>query len=105
MQRHRSLMELFSDPQWLSDQAGVRERLVDRRDTLVAELIREIGFAVRVPINDIEILKGAYKPQVWEDEDTVKRRAQTAALELLEGRRPLLVLPITPSDHQPPKDT
>ncbi|MHA6684788.1 DUF6680 family protein [Mesorhizobium sp. A556] len=101
MSRRRALMDVFDDPQWLSQDLDTKARLLDRMETVRAELIREIGRAVRVGIDDLEILKGAYAPQGWRDEETLKNRAQIAALNLLEGKTALTVLPILP--NTPPK--
>lgn len=96
MSRRRALMAVFDDPQWLSQDVDTKSRLLDRLETVRAELIREIGRAVKVGIDDLEILKGAYAPQGWADEEALKRRAQTAALNLLEGKTALSVFPILP---------
>ncbi|MDG4895633.1 hypothetical protein P9272_18865 [Mesorhizobium sp. WSM4976] len=101
MKRRRSLMDLFNDPQWNVDDMATRARLLDRRETLVAELIREIGAAVNVSIDDIEILKGAYAPQIWADQEEVTQRARRAALEILEGGRSIPVQVVLPPQTPP----
>ncbi|TSE03078.1 hypothetical protein C1D09_027270 [Mesorhizobium intechi] len=57
-------MDLSNDPQWRAEDKAARARMIDRRETLVAELIREIGRSVGLSIDDIEILKGTYAPQI-----------------------------------------
>ncbi|RWM05921.1 DUF6680 family protein [Mesorhizobium sp.] len=102
MKRRRGLMDLFNDPQWTADDIATRARMLDRRETMVAELIREVGRAVNVSIDDIEILKGAYAPQSWADQEEVTQRARRAALEILEGRRSVPVQVIVPPQQPPP---
>lgn len=99
IRRHRALADHFSNPAWEGASGEALTRLIDRLGTLNAELIGQIGLVINVKIPDLEILKGAYSPRYWDDQELENSRARTAALAVLEGRSAIKVAVNTTSSE------
>jgi hypothetical protein len=70
--------------------------VADRDDTFI-ELMYEIGRHLGFSLDKRELAKYSYAPQGWVNIEAEQNAIRTFALELLQGRRPLLVAPFQPS--------
>lgn len=62
-----------------------------KRDSLLTKLIYEISRVLNFRVDQLDILEGNYLPQGWNDEEWQQRTARGALLDVLSGRRALLV--------------
>lgn len=67
--------------------ANKTERAYAERPALLTKLLREIAKVMHYPIEQLDIMEGGYAPQAVADNFL----RQTAALDVLSGKRPLLV--------------
>lgn len=100
LEKYSALMETLSDLSW-KDPARVSD-LIDRANTDLAYLLSEMSKVVKTPVDQIQILRGAYSPQGWQDDADRARNIQHRLLDVLEHRRPLpIVAHILPTASQP----
>ena len=93
--RYGNLMNTFSDVNWkVPDAVGA---LNERVDTDVAYLLSEMSDVVGTKVDQLHILRGAYAPQGWATAQERRTRAESAVLDILEHRRPLPVLVVSPA--------
>ncbi len=90
-QKYRELIEIYSDSGWKANNPDVIARLNERVDTKAAELMSEMAKDLKIKITDIQIMKGAYAPQGWDDEEVFDRSMKIAFAEILAGRRRLQI--------------
>ena len=105
MQRYTELMTLFEDSGWRSPDHEVRRRLIDQTDTKIAYLLSAMAKAVGTPIDQLHILKGAYAPQGWADEEQIARETRDGLRSMLRGGYlPVVVMngPTVPQPSAPP---
>jgi hypothetical protein len=97
MQRYNELMAIFDDTMWL--QAEARARLVEKADLHVAYLLSEMSKAVGTPVEQLQVLRGAYAPQGWQDEEQAQKRLREALTAIAVGNAvlPVAVIPAPPS--------
>ncbi|WP_430437031.1 DUF6680 family protein [Oceanibaculum nanhaiense] len=92
LQRYSQLMETFESPSWRSsDQEAVR-RINEQVDTRIAYLLSTMGNAVGVTIDQIHILRGAYAPQGWADEENRNKQIRELIAEFVSSKRPLPIV-------------
>lgn len=93
MKRYAELMAVFSDPSW--HVVDARLRLIEQVDMKVAYLLSELSKAVKRPVEQLEILRGAYAPQGWKDEEQAQADLRNSLAQLLGGARalPVFILP------------
>lgn len=101
MQRYSELMELFEDAQWSNKDEQIRRRLLDRVDTKIAYLLSAISEALGQKIEQLQILKGGYAPQGWQDDENMMRSSRLQLQALLEGKAALPVI-VVPNQIMPP---
>lgn len=68
-----------------------------KRDSLLTKLIYEISQVLKFKVEQLDILEGNYIPQGWNDDDFEQRMARKALLDVLSGRRPILIQPYAPT--------
>lgn len=90
LEKYATLMTTLSDLSWKNPERV--SDLVDKANTDLAYLLSEMSKVVRTPVDQIQILKGAYAPQGWQDDADRARNIQFRLLEVLEQGRPLSVL-------------
>ncbi len=90
MDRYSNLMKTFGDVGWKVPDAV--PALNDRVETEVAYLLSEMSKVVGSNIDQLHILRGAYAPQGWANEQDKRNRIQDGLLDILEHRRALPVL-------------
>ena len=103
IERYSKLMATVSDTNWENPKSV--PVLNEQVDTNVAFLLHEMSKAVGTPIEQLDILRGAYAPQGWKDKENSQTAMQEAVMALLSGRRPLYVVPITSEQSEPPPAT
>ncbi|MBB3407959.1 hypothetical protein FHT87_001862 [Rhizobium sp. BK316] len=94
MQRYKELMAIFDDTMWL--QAEARARLGEKADLHVAYLLSEMSKAVGTPVEQLQILRGAYAPQGWLDEEQAQKRLRESLTAIATGNAVLPVAVIPP---------
>ncbi|SFV37473.1 hypothetical protein SAMN05216456_2941 [Devosia crocina] len=98
LERYATLMATLSDLSWKTPERV--PDLIDKANTDLAYLLSEMSKVVRTPVDQIQILKGAYSPQGWVDDADRTRNIQSRLLDVLENRSAIRVfahlLPITP---------
>jgi hypothetical protein len=104
LERYATLMATLSDLSWRTPERV--PDLTDKANTDLAYLLSEMSKVVRTPVDQIQILKGAYSPQGWLDDADRARNIQTRLLDVLENRSAIRVfahlLPISaPSSGEP----
>ncbi|PWE56236.1 hypothetical protein DEM27_12480 [Metarhizobium album] len=89
MERYVELIAVFDDLAWFTPQA--RPRLNEQADLRVAYLLSAMSKAVGRPVEQLQILRGAYAPQGWQDEEQALKSLRAALSEIASGVRPLRV--------------
>lgn len=106
MERYVQLIAVFDDPAWFMPDAA--QRLNEQASLKVAYLLSEMSRAVGRPVEQLQILRGAYAPQGWQDEEQAQKAVRTALTQILMGHRSLpiwvaqLQQPNTPAPLSPP---
>ncbi|WP_286909324.1 DUF6680 family protein [Roseovarius sp.] len=72
------------------------------RENLLTKLIYEISKVLKFKVEQLDILEGNYIPQGWNDDDWEQKIVRKALIDVLGGRRPLLIQPHTPSQKNGP---
>lgn len=90
MQRYKELMAIFDDTMWF--EPGARPQLAEKTDLHIAYLLSEMSKAVGTPVEQLQILRGAYAPQGWQDEEQQQKRLREALTAIALGKA---VLPIS----------
>lgn len=101
LERYSNLMKTFSDVGWKVPDAV--PALNDRVETEVAYLLSEMSKVVGSNIDQLHILRGAYAPQGWANEQDKRNRIQDGILDIIEHRRALPVIAALQS--APPGDS
>ncbi|MDE0147330.1 MAG: hypothetical protein OXM58_03075 [Rhodospirillaceae bacterium] len=73
-----------------------------KRDSLLTKLIYEIATSLDFRVEQLDILEGNYLPQGWDDDAREQKLARQGLIEVLQGRRPLVVQPYTHQTTQSP---
>lgn len=72
-----------------------------KRDALLTKLIHEIAKVMHFHVEQLDILEGNYLPQGWNDDDWSQKQVRQGLLDVLQGRRPLVVQPYAPAAISP----
>ncbi|MGV3576621.1 MAG: DUF6680 family protein [Devosia sp.] len=84
----------------------IQAQFQQQRDVLLTKLISEIAKALKFKVEQLDIFEGNYIPQGWNDDDWEQRLARKGLVDVLHGRRPLLIQPFAvqpaPSPYPPP---
>lgn len=89
MKRYADLIAVFDDTAWFVPEARIR--LNEQADLKIAYLLSAMSRAVGRPVEQLQILRGAYAPQGWQDEEQAQKALRTALIEVATGQRPLPV--------------
>lgn len=101
--KYGELIALFEDSAWRSKDLEAIRRINDKVETSTAYLLSAMSKALGVPIEQLAILKGAYAPQGWADEEQEQKGLRLDLRRVLTGERPLVVLPLDPRPAHPTK--
>lgn len=83
--RYQELFQLFEDSGWRSEDLVIRNRLIDSINSKTTELLSAMASDLHIKIDQIQILKSAYAPQGWADEEERSRNLRDRAEMLLRG--------------------
>lgn len=70
------------------------DELVERRIRLLDAVAR----ALKIKIDQLDILRGGYQPIAWANTEEAQLKARQFTLEILEGRRALKIQPLKDGD-------
>lgn len=73
-----------------------------RRDSLLARLISEVALALKIPVQQLDILAGNYVPKGWYDDEWEARFVRRSLLNVLSSRAPIVVHLQQPQGPYPP---
>ncbi|GGA73017.1 hypothetical protein GCM10011385_28610 [Nitratireductor aestuarii] len=73
-----------------------------RRETLLTKLISEMAKVLKFKVEQMDIFEGNYIPQGWHDEDWEQKIARKGLIDVLSGKRPIVIQPYCPSQGQGP---
>ena len=73
-----------------------------KRESLLTKLIFEISQVLKFKVQQLDILERNYIPQGWNDEDWEQRIARKALIDVMSGRRPVLIQPVSPTGGSGP---
>jgi hypothetical protein len=101
--RYAELMAVFEDTAWRSKDKETIQRIHEKTETTIAYLLSAMSVVLKVPIEQLAILRGAYAPQGRADEEQENRQVRLLLRDMLSGARALAVMPIPPP--APPEST
>ncbi len=81
---------------------AVQASFLKRRETLLTKLISEIAKVLKFKVEQMDIFEGNYIPQGWHDDDWEQKLARKGLVDVLTGRRALMIQPYTPSQGSGP---
>tara|TARA_R110002020_G_scaffold200927_4_gene403338 strand:- start:4729 stop:5328 length:600 start_codon:yes stop_codon:yes gene_type:complete len=102
MKRYAELIAVFDDTSWFIPEA--LNRLNEQAELRIAYLLSAMSRAVGRPVEQLQILRGAYAPQGWKDEEQAQKEIRSALSDVLTGKRllPILVPQLLSSKDQAP---
>ncbi|NGP18430.1 DUF6680 family protein [Devosia aurantiaca] len=89
----REYLKNLSEPYPSQASEQIQSQFQQRRDLLLTKLISEIAKALDFHVEQIDIFEGNYIPQGWNDDDFEQRLIRKGLIDVLHGRRPLLMQP------------
>lgn len=92
----------LSEPVPSGAEETVQAIFFKRRETLLTKLISEIAKVLKFKIEQMDIFEGNYIPQGWHDDDWEQRMARKGLIEVLSGKRPIVIQPYAPSQGTGP---
>ena len=73
----------------------------DRQQKLMTKLLSEMAKSLNYNLEQLDVLDGGYYPQGYVDVETEQQAVRQALIEVMSGRRPLLVSPAAPAPPAP----
>ncbi|MCJ1900350.1 hypothetical protein MR829_08165 [Paracoccus versutus] len=92
MEGYREVLRIVNDPSWTTDTA--KPRLFEQLNDAASRLLHSISAAVGAPVEQLDILNGAYAPQAWLDDAAAQIEVRDLLRAFLQGKRPLPVIPL-----------
>jgi len=89
MSKHASVMEIYNAPREINSDAI--QRFGDKLEFAMAELLAEMSKAVNTPVTQSHIMRGAYAPMAWQNDQERQRQMQEEVRAVLTGKVPLAV--------------
>jgi hypothetical protein len=83
MRRYEEIYALLNDPAW--ELPAAVARLNERVEVASAHLLSTMAVAQGVKIDQLQILRGAYAPRGWQDEENILRALRMSLLSALQG--------------------
>jgi hypothetical protein len=71
-------------------------QLRQRRDASLTKLISSIAKVLKFKVEQMDIFEGNYVPQGWLDDDWEQKLTRKILIDVLSGRRPIMIQPHTP---------
>lgn len=94
--KYAELIALLEDNAWRSKDMDAIRSINEKVDLAIAYLLSSMSKALGVPIEQLAILRGAYAPQGWADEEQQQHGLRRELRRVLTGEHPLVVLPLDP---------
>ncbi|WP_445503146.1 DUF6680 family protein [Microvirga sp. G4-2] len=96
--RYADLMAVFGDSAWRSQDQQAIQQLNEKADLAIAYLLSAMSVVLKVPIEQLAILRGGYAPKGWADEEQLNQELRSSIREVLAGKRflPVLAFPAPP---------
>lgn len=92
----------LSDPFPVNAEEAVQSNFLKKRETMLTKLISEIAKVLKFKVEQMDIFEGNYIPQGWHDDDWEQKLARKGLIEVLSGRRPIVIQPYAPSQGTGP---
>jgi hypothetical protein len=73
----------------------------DRHRALLTRLLSQMARALGYELQQLDVLEGGYYPQGFADMEIEQQAVRRTLIEVLSGRRPLLVSPAAPTPPAP----
>lgn len=89
----REYLKNLGEPYPAQATEPIQAQFQKRRDLLLTKLISEIAKALKFEVEQMDIFEGNYIPQGWNDDDFEQRLVRKGLIDVLHGRRPLLMQP------------
>lgn len=89
MYKHAAVMEIYNFPRETNPDAI--QRFFDKLEFAMAELLAEISKAVKTPVTQSHIMRGAYAPMAWQNDQERQREMQEELRAVLTGKVPLTI--------------
>ncbi len=83
----------------------IQSVFLQKRETLLTKLISEIAKDLKFSVEQMDIFEGNYIPQGWHDEDWEQKLVRKGLVEVLSGRRPLMIQAYAVPGPYPPAPT
>lgn len=105
----KEVMEVYESNDWRVPQESpswleIRQRLIQTLQTKTAVLLSNMAGEVRVRVDQLTILQGAYLPEQWSLEEKLDNEIKLSLMAILAGQRPLRVFAQTMPPEAAPKD-
>ena len=99
LRAHREYISVLYEV--VPDAGPALEAFLGRRNDRFFDLLHAVATAVGCPIDKRDLERAAYVPVGWFNDDDELRLFRRAMIELLHGRRPLVVAPFQPPAANP----
>jgi hypothetical protein len=87
---HREVMRHINTPDPLPADWDTRQR------SLMTKLLSEMAKVLGYDLQQLDVLEGGYWPRGFADIETEQQQVRRSLLEVLSGRRPLMIRPSAP---------
>jgi len=83
------------------EQKAEYDAAIRKRDSLLTKLLSEIAQALKIKVEQLDILEGNYIPQGWLNDDWEQRLARRHLIDVLAGRSSILIRPQSTNTQSP----
>lgn len=98
----KEYLQNLSEPFPLNAEDAIQSNFLKKRETKLTKLISEIAKVLKFKVEQMDIFEGNYIPQGWHDDDWEQKLARKGLIEVLSGRRPIIIQPYAPSQGTGP---
>ncbi|MDF2142823.1 DUF6680 family protein [Paenirhodobacter sp. CAU 1674] len=92
----------LSEPFPANAKEATQSNFLKKRETMLTKLISEIAKVLKFEVEQMDIFEGNYIPQGWHDDDWEQKLARKGLIDILSGRRPIVIQPYAPSQGTGP---
>ena len=78
------------------------DAFIREREELLTKLIDEIAKTIKIEVPQLEILRGNYVPQAWDDNEWEKQLVRRGLVNVLHGKTPIQFQPYQSQQGQSP---
>jgi hypothetical protein len=98
----KEYLKNLSEPFPSNAEEAVQSNFLKKRETMLTKLISEIAKVLKFKVEQMDIFEGNYIPQGWHDDDWEQKLARKGLIDVLSGRRPIVIQPYAPSQGTGP---